>query len=72
MMINNTLTIAKVLLRQDSVVNDFHNLIGMGLDYNDVDFYDVTLSLRRAFSFGQEYNRFSDISGLYPFMVMAA
>ena len=44
----------------------------MGLDFDNIDLYDVTLGLYGVSSFGDECNRSSDTSRLYPFMAMSA
>jgi hypothetical protein len=37
--------IAKTLLREYEVLNNIHNLIEIGLDYDNEDVYDITLVL---------------------------
>ena len=42
--------IANSLLREDEVLNDTHNLIGIGLDSDKDDVHDATLALHRCWS----------------------
>jgi hypothetical protein len=60
--------VSRAIWREDAIGNNIHGLIGMGLDY---DVYRVTLSLHGVI-FYEECNRFSEITGLYPFMLLAA
>ena len=58
------------LVTEDATLINIHRSINMGLGYDDIDLYDVTLAMNGGSSFNQEWNRSSDTSSVHPFMTI--